>query len=261
MMKNLSLIVLFYFSLCFSIFSEPISTKDSQIEIMYFCNLNGNYSFDTKGAKGITTISSLKKKEIEINSEFDKVFLLSIGNFFGNQFHTGFHLIPKVGIDAIFLTEGELKLLEVKQEKDIQNYPIFAHRENTILAPLSHILEFNGQKILISSIQNLRENIIDGENFDLTIVLLRESEILDYNQIPKGKKPIINLFIDPISPSYTFHGNANYAACNGDRSIGKISLTFREKELIRHSQQFIQLNTEKRNSAWIESDDSVYIIE
>lgn len=250
-MKFFLLITLFLF-----ISAEPISRKDREIVILYKCNLNGEYHFDEDGRGGISTISSIKKIEEENQKDHrGGVFLFSSGAFSEKKEKlTGiFELIAFSGFDGSFVSEQELKFLEDNPNKKNLSLPVLAHRENSSKYSESKKFKIENLEFQVSHIlQNVEDTNL---NFELIFPQIGDISYIQ-NFIPS--KPTYFFLNSNDSSNFGFNKKNLYLLdCPQKKDLGKLSLFFRDKKLIRQKQSFIPLNSKEQNQNWISPDRTI----
>lgn len=235
------------------LFSESILQKDKKITILYICGIEGRFAFDNDGRKGLTTISELKRLELEKNFyERGSVLLLSSGNFFQKEnFTESWHIIKKAGFDAVFLGEEEISYLEKNPNLLKLNLPILSTRENLASIDTEKIFQLDGINIKVT---NYLVNKLPYEvkiPIHLNLVFPEPNKEQDLQEI-HPEIPVIFFLNANKTTAYSFHRNVYTAECpNSMEKIGKLTLTYRNQKLIRQIQEFIPLNTKDHNQKWI----------
>jgi hypothetical protein len=251
-MKKKILFTLFAF---FLISNQPISIKDKEFVILYFCDMNGFYEFDEDGRKGLATIAEVKKQESKkFYDHRGQVFLISGGNFSGtgDNLRAHFNLINKAGFDAVFIGEEELSYLELNPALKNLKLPLIADRENEFKAPKEMMINAEGIRFRISnSLPSIEDKKIDVH------LLFRTVGSYDYLQNMETGKPIYYFVNEPEMSSFSFKKNVYTVQCPEPEKLGKLNLLFRNNTLIRQKQEFIRLNTKDTNNSWLEPDREI----
>ncbi|MCB1190673.1 MAG: hypothetical protein H7A23_23155 [Leptospiraceae bacterium] len=269
----------FQISLLFSFFfifmqKKPISLEDVEVSLLYVCDLQGNFVFDEEGQKGIAVLSELKRRE---NEKFlgnrGISLLVTSGRFTEDTVGTNISLLSKVPFDAALIGEEELSYLEENPNLQKLKLPIIARRTNKIASPMEKIVSSKGINLWIGGdlsvidpekVKNINAFFVFKENNE-KFFTLSDEEIEKRKKVLsriQSNKPNIPIFI--VSPSsnensYSYEGFVYQVKCplGNTGEIGKLSLYYRQGELIRQKQGFVQLNTKKRNGSWIEPNESL----
>lgn len=248
-------VILFFVILVCFISNQPISITDKEFVIFYFCDMNGNYEFDQDGRKGLATISELKRQESKrFYDHRGQVLLISGGNFSGTgeNMRTHFNLLNKAGFDAAFIGEEELSYLELNPALKNLQLPLIAERENEFKASTEKLIKSEGIQFRIS------HNLAAVEDTSIDIQLLfKNGGSYDYLKSVDVQKPVYYFLNEKEISSFSFKKNIYTVQCPGPEKVGKISLYFRKKTLIRQRQEFIPLNTNDLNNSWLEPDREI----
>ncbi len=248
--------ILLFLSTLFLIHSEPISKKDKEIIIFYKCNIHGEYAFDSEGRAGLATISAIKKIEEENQKDHrGGVFLFSSGQFseYKEKFRGLFELIALAGFDASFVSEKELQYLEENPNKKNLSLPILAHRENTNKYNLSKKFKSENLEFQVSHLLS----DIEDKNLDFELVFPQFGN-LDYLNSFSPEKPTYFFLESAKTSNFSFTKKNMYLIdCPKEQDLGKLTLYFRNKRLIRQKQNFISLNSNSHNKNWISPDRNI----
>ncbi len=251
-MRKYCILILFIFGF-YSL--KPVSLEDKEVEILYLCDCNGQFEFDNEGRSGLATLSELKRRESErLKSQNGMVLLFSGGNFFGKgkDMRSNFKLLSQVPFDAVFLTDEELAYLDINLALKSLNLPLVTSRKNSF--------GIDGKKEFVLGDVNLTVNdsSYKGEESssrkNVRVIFSTEEEKREFSNsdflILIGHKEKMS--------SYYYKSGVHFAECPSYKnSIGKINLTFRNGEIIRHSQEFVFLNSDDRNRSWIEPNREI----
>jgi len=235
--------------------NNPISISDREFVVLYFCDMNGRYEFDIDGRKGLATISGIKKQELKrANDHRGDVLLISGGNFSGkkDQLRAHFSLLNKVGFDAVFVEEDELTYLESNPSLKNLNLPLIASRENNFQADMEKKITREGIQFRISNALPA----VEDKNVDVQL-LFHTGGSYDYLKSADLEKPVYFFLHDSEISSFRYKKNIYTVQCPSPEKLGKLSLYFRKKTLIRQRQEFIPLNTSDTNSDWIYPDREI----
>jgi hypothetical protein len=239
--------------------NKPISLEDRELKVLYVCNLDGNYSFDSEGRGSVATISELKRRELEtIAHGRGNVFLFGNGNFFKK---VDVNTLPKAItsmqiFDGFFLSEPELSHLEEIGLSE-KSHNFLSHRENAVYIPGERIYNLGNYKVLFSNISKRIEKKLNSKSFDLSVVFLPEGELPGEDSFQDTTQPIVYIFSSPNNFQYTFHKKQYYAECPSSGKVGKLTLFFRDGRIIRNHHEFISLNEMDRNNSWIKPDRKI----
>ncbi|MBP9885747.1 MAG: hypothetical protein KBF93_05605 [Leptospiraceae bacterium] len=248
-------VILFFVILVCFISNQPISITDKEFVIFYFCDMKGRYEFDLDGRMGLATISELKRQESKrFYDHRGQVFLLSGGNFsgVGDNMRSHFGLLNKAAFDAVFVGEEELLYLEQNLALRNLELPLIAERENEFKAIKEKHITSHGIHFRISS--NLPS--IEDKSVDIQL-LFHTTGSYDYLKSLETEKPIYYFLNESEISSFSFKKNIYTAQCPSPEKIGKLSLFFRKKNLIRQRQEFIPLNSKDSNNSWLEPDREI----
>lgn len=251
-MKKLFLVLALVFAF---IFNQPISVTDKEFVIFYFCDMKGRYEFDLDGRKGLATISGLKIQESKrFYDHRGKVFLISGGNFsgVGENMRSHFSLLNKAAFDAVFVGEEELSYLEQNPALQSLKLPLIAFRENEFNATREMNIVSDGIHFRISDTLPNRED----KNVDIQL-LFHTTGSYDYLKTIENEKPIYYFVKETQMSSFQYKKNIYTVQCPTPEKIGKLSLFFRRKNLIRQKQEFIPLNTQDSNNSWLTPDREI----
>ena len=247
--------LLFAFLVFCFISNQPVSLSDREFVILYFCDMNGNYEFDLDGRKGLATISGIKKQELKkVNDHRGEVFLISGGNFSGkgDNLKAHFSLLNKVGFDGVFIGEDELSYLESNPALKNLKLPLIAHRENSFQALQEMKLIREGIQFRISNtLSPLEDTKIDVQ------LLFHTGGSYNYLNSVDLQNPVYFFLNESDISSFKYKKNIYTVQCPTPEKLGKLSLYFRKKNLIRQKQEFIPLNTIDVNSDWISPDREI----
>ena len=248
-------IILSFISILFLISNQPISLKDKEFVIFYFCDMNGRYEFDADGRKGLATISELKRQESKrFYDHRGQVLLISGGNFSGTgeNMRAHFNLLNKAGFDAAFIGEEELSYLELNPALKNLQLPLIAQRENEFKANTEKLIKAEDIQFRIShTLSPIEDTSIDIQ------LLFHRGGSYDYLKTIEVQKPIYYFINEADISSFSFKKNIYTVQCPGPDKLGKINLYFRNKTLIRQRQEFVPLNTKDSNKSWLEPDREI----
>jgi hypothetical protein len=248
-------LILFFVLIVFCISNQPVSLKDKEFVIFYFCDMNGRYEFDGDGRKGLATIAELKRQESKrFYDHRGQVFLISGGNFSGTgeNMRAHFNLLNKAGFDAAFIGEEELNYLELNPALKNLKLPLVAHRENEFKANTEKLIKSEGIQFRISNTLAA----IEDTSIDIQL-LFHDGGSYDYVKSLDVQKPVYYFVNEKDISSFSFKKNVYTVQCPGPDKLGKINLFFRNKTLIRQKQELIPLNTKDLNQSWIEPDREI----
>lgn len=248
--------ILLFLSVLFFISAEPISRKDREIIILYKCKLNGEFVFDHEGRAGLATISAIKKVEEENQKDHrGGVFLFSSGSFSEQKekFRGLFELIALTGFDGSFVSETELQYLEGNPNKKNLSLPILAHRENLNNYNLSKKFKTENLEFQVSHLLST----VEDKNLDFELIFPQFGS-LDYINNFSPEKPTYFFLESGKASNFGFTKKNLYLIdCPTEKNLGKLTLYFRDKKLIRQKQNFISLNSNTQNQNWISPDRNI----
>ncbi len=268
---HLGLLFLFIFVF---IQKRPISLDDREVSVLYVCDLQGNFMFDEEGRKGIATLSELKRRENEkMIQGKDFSLLVTSGRFTETTVGTNFSILNKVPFDIALIGEDELLYLEENPNLTKLKLPIIARRTNKISSPMEKIVSHGGINLWIGGdlsvidpkkIKDINAFFVFPENSEKFFTLTEEEiekkkknsdQIINY----KPNIPIFFISSSLNENSYSYDGVIYKVKCPlwNSGQVGKLTLYYRQGELIRQKQGFIYLNTKEGNGSWIEPNESL----
>lgn len=226
---------------------RSVSKEDKVLEILYICNLEGDFQFDQNGRKGLATIAEVKRQRSELLFDEDGLaVMVSNGNFFEKGHTWSHHLMKKSGFDMVFFNSAELEEYYKNNPNLLQlNLPIYASYQNQMKIPQNKEFTSGNIKFEISSIYSAPA---PEKKLSIQLVFLPENE-----PIPtiKTNIPVIFFISDKTKSPYTYQSNVYTANCPSKTGkLGKLDLYFRKGELIRQYNDMIHLNTEDHNHRW-----------
>jgi hypothetical protein len=246
-------ILLGFLLIPFYLSSKSISYEDKHISILYSCNIDGKFYFDSDGRKGLPTLTEWKRREIQ--SILDKkggVLLLSRGNFFEKGLNfTKFSLMNEALFDGIILSDEELSYLESNPNLLKLNLPVLSPRDTLLNLSQDKTFPIEGINIKVQNYYLKKIPHGSTEKIHLQLVFPDPEMPIEVDESMKHI-PVIYFLPRTQSNSLSLFPNATTVYCPTELSkLGKLKLVFRNEKLIRKSQEFLPLNTIDSDQSWV----------
>ena len=254
MFKNrfLFVIIIFLFS------GKPVSFSDTEIEILYLCDVDGNFEFDQDGRSGIATLSEYKRLERErLEAENGQVFLFSSGNFFGKTKETGtvLKLLSLVPFDGIFLSDEDFSVLEKRPSVENMGSILLTSKKNSKGFESEKRIQFRNLNLVFS--ETFPDSSSNGK-INAKLIFSVANDIPENIRTAPLHPPEIYFIRKSKLSSYFYRQGVYFAYCP-DRSgeIGKLNLYFRDGRLIRNRQEFVYMNITDQGRSWIDPNRNI----